>query len=67
MQTLLPHLKRHSEMISADVVADMEDSEFLELLTADDLIVRTEIEVFEMVEKRLAACGTVPAGAYEVG
>ena len=67
MQAVLPHLKRRIERrISPEVIAALMENEFLELVSADDLAIRQETQVFEMVEKRAAAHGQVPAGAYEV-
>ena len=64
---MLPHLQRRSELISAEVVAMLTDSQFVELVSADELSVRSEMQVVEMLEMRAKARGQVPAEACTVG
>ena len=66
-QAMLPHLQRRSKLISAEVVAMLTDSQFVELVSADELRVESEMQVVEMLEMRERARGQVPAEACTVG
>lgn len=63
---MLPHLQRRTELISAEALAMLTDRQLIELVSADDLSVESEMNVYEMLEMRMKACGHVPAEAYKV-
>ena len=63
---MLPHLQRRSELISTEVIAMLTDSQLIQLVSADDLVVETEMAVAKILEARVQARGQVPSEAYEV-
>ena len=63
---MLPHLQRRSELISTEVIAMLTDSQLIQLVSADDLVVETEMAVAKILEARVQARGQVPFEAYEV-
>ena len=66
MQAMLPHLGRRSELISAEVIAMLTDSQLIQLVSADDLSFDTEMAVVKILETRVQARGRVPSKAYKV-
>ena len=66
IQAMLPHLQRRSELISTEVIAMLTDSQLIQLVSADDLVVETEMAVVKILEARLQASGRVLPEAYEV-
>lgn len=67
MQAMLPYLMRRSELISAELIAFMTESQLVELVSDDDLRISTELRVLEMLEMSVEAHGPVSAEGYKVG
>ena len=66
MEAALPHLKRSDELRCAAVIGALADSQFMELISSEDLNISSEMQVVEMLAMRQESLGKVPADGYQV-